>query len=638
MSSSIGPDSGIRTYPNLLATQSRLLPEKTQELTAFFNRTAEVAENLLQNPPAELTQEQRKIKWLDERFKTIDKIFQGTHGGSQPSDDDKRELLNKLSEDACEPAFVSICETFIATAGDVKADQVVNHVIRELKRAIIQEIVTSNPFVRQNFIHTINAMNLLIIERFQDLGITKEDPFYLEAFKDIHTGGVRDIISDSLGEDYVDSFLDALVEKFSATYTKKALVAVASDWINKSERLPLRKELAPLLRIKLESTHDDPIGYVVEHCLKDMENTYEFTDKGIEGLFDDEIKAMSETFSAIKERVDENGLLLEGFSAKWKADPRIVRAAVSQKNQALQYAARDVQLLLIKENPALLAFASPDLSHELYNNKDLLLALINENPGIIPYLPEAIKLDKAFILSAVEKNPKAFCFVPEVLLDDKELMVSIVDAFAFGAKKWEKYFGSVGEVPPLPANIIEILRSPCPYFKDKKVGETHILMLVPATVEGQPFNLKNLDKLVQNPKPPGHALILNTFQSAVREKYEYVAPKASRWVLMTNDVIPNSRLESYLDQKSLVEKAPGYKVPDLLSAAACIMMNFVDRNERLFPSYPLTYTRCEEIVYGYETEVGDLSHCGLHISYCNRFDHTHLGMASLLPLGPAEVL
>jgi len=637
MSSSIGPDSGIRIYPNLLATQSRLLPDKTEKLTAFFNRTAGGAENLSQNPPAELTQEQRKIKWLDERFKTIDKIFQGTHGGSQPSDDDKRELLNKLSEDACEPAFVSICESFIATAGDVKADQVVNHVIRELKRAIIQEIITSNPFVRQKFIHTINAMNLFIIERFQDLGISKEDSLYLDASKDIHTRGVRGVISDSLGEDYVASFLDALVEKFSTTYTKKAIVGIASDWINKPERLPLRKELAPLLRIKLESTHDDPIRYVVEHCIKDMENTYEFTDKGIEGLLDDEIKAMSETFSGIKKRVEENGVLLEGLSAKWKADPRIVRAAVSQESQAFQYAARDVQLLLIKENPALLAFASPDLSHELYNNKDLLLAVIKENPGIIPFLPEAIKLDKAFILTVMEQNPKAICFVPEVIINDKELKLSLVEAFAFGEKKWEKYFGSVGEVPPLPANIIETLRSPCPYFKDKKVGETHLLMLVPATVDGQPFNLENLDKLVKNPKQPGHALKNNCFNGVVKDKYGKDTPKASQWVLMTNDVIPDSRKKSYSDQKALVENVPGYKVPDLLSAAACIMMNFVDRNECLFPNDPLTYTRCKEVLNGYQIVVGALAPSGLSIHSIN-FDAADNGMASLLPLGPAEVL
>jgi len=190
-SSAVEPSPEGVSYPNILESQKQLLPAKTEKLTTLFNDTAKEAEKLSQKPPDELTPEQLHVKLFDERLKTIDKIFKGTHGGPQPSEDDKKELLNKLSEDACKPAIVSICETFIATVGDVKANQVVDHLIREMKRVIIQEIITSNPIVKQKFIHTINAMNLLIKERAQDLGITKEDSLYKEACKDDYTGGVR---------------------------------------------------------------------------------------------------------------------------------------------------------------------------------------------------------------------------------------------------------------------------------------------------------------------------------------------------------------------------------------------------------------------------------------------------------------
>jgi len=56
---------------------------------------------------------------------------------------------------------------------------------------------------------------------------------------------------------------------------------------------------------------------------------------------------------------------------------------------------------------------------------------------------------------------------------------------AFGAADWKKYFGDVGVEPPLPANIDAILNGPCPIWSGKKVKETHLLMLVPSTVNGK---------------------------------------------------------------------------------------------------------------------------------------------------------
>ncbi|MCB1075385.1 MAG: hypothetical protein KDK59_07605, partial [Simkania sp.] len=71
---------------------------------------------------------------------------------------------------------------------------------------------------------------------------------------------------------------------------------------------------------------------------------------------------------------------------------------------------------------------------------------------------------------------------------------------AFGKAKWEKFFGDTGIEPPLPLNINEILNSPCPFWSGKKVRETHVLILVPRTVSGNPFCLDTLCELIKNPK------------------------------------------------------------------------------------------------------------------------------------------
>ncbi len=59
-----------------------------------------------------------------------------------------------------------------------------------------------------------------------------------------------------------------------------------------------------------------------------------------------------------------------------------------------------------------------------------------------------------------------------------------IPSMAFGSVELEKYFGKVDPAPPLPANIEQILNSPCHYWQDKKVRETHLLFYVPRRVNG----------------------------------------------------------------------------------------------------------------------------------------------------------
>ena len=57
----------------------------------------------------------------------------------------------------------------------------------------------------------------------------------------------------------------------------------------------------------------------------------------------------------------------------------------------------------------------------------------------------------------------------------------------------------------MPSNIHAILTSPCPFDPTKTVRETHLLVLVPARVNGAPLTLNLLGELVKKPKGGGHA-------------------------------------------------------------------------------------------------------------------------------------
>ncbi len=198
---------------------------------------------------------------------------------------------------------------------------------------------------------------------------------------------------------------------------------------------------------------------------------------------------------------------------------------------------------------------------------------------------------------------------------------------AFGAAKWKKYFGDIGVEPSLPLDIDQILSSPCPFWPSKKVQETHLLVLVPQTVNGQPLTLKTLNELVKKPLQ-GPTTRYSYFNIG-----QYTDPAAphSHWVLMTCDVIEGSRNKSYQDQQKLLHQKghSGYEVPTILDATVCIFMEHIQSGTRIYGNRPLTYTRCQEKHDAKDQlVVGGFASGGLYVSYDFDFGREYYGVGA----------
>jgi len=209
---------------------------------------------------------------------------------------------------------------------------------------------------------------------------------------------------------------------------------------------------------------------------------------------------------------------------------------------------------------------------------------------------------------------------------------------AFGKKKWETYFGDIGEEPPLPKDIDKILKSPCPFWPNQTIEGTHILVLVPATVNNKPLTLNSLGALVKSPKKgPASSCSTGFFDSnSISKGHGMTSFPKSRWVLMTRDVILKSRDKSYTDQQTLLsnlaKKAKlDYEVPHVLDAAVCAFMHFVSTKERLFSNKPNTYTRCQEKTE-YQLCLGSFGESSLSVSACDSKQADFIGMAAMLEL------
>ena len=201
---------------------------------------------------------------------------------------------------------------------------------------------------------------------------------------------------------------------------------------------------------------------------------------------------------------------------------------------------------------------------------------------------------------------------------------------AFGKAKWFQYFGEIGEEPPFPPDIHQILQSECPVWPGKTIQETHMLVLIPKTVNGAPFTLDALGELIQRPKQ-GPATKYDYYWDEAKKALGNQSPPKSYWILMTKDVLPDSRSKSYDDQRKIVQNCgqkarAAYQVPTALESATSILLEHVQSGTRLYTNEPCTYTRCQEKVAGYQMAVGGFGPGGLDVSYSND-DYDYVGVS-----------
>jgi hypothetical protein len=212
---------------------------------------------------------------------------------------------------------------------------------------------------------------------------------------------------------------------------------------------------------------------------------------------------------------------------------------------------------------------------------------------------------------------------------------------SFGTEEWSRYFGTVVEAPPLPVHLVDMLNGTCPFWPEKAVKDTHLLVLIPATVDGKPFSLNLLGELVQCPQGGGYSTKYRVYDSDVREQCGAQSPTRSYWVLLTRDVLSGSRGETYSSQQALVSghaERTGlrYALPGVLEVATAILLHYVRSGERLYTDAPWTYARCQELVAWngshYPVVVGGFSSGGLLVYIDSNVCFFH-GVAGLRKIG-----
>lgn len=223
-----------------------------------------------------------------------------------------------------------------------------------------------------------------------------------------------------------------------------------------------------------------------------------------------------------------------------------------------------------------------------------------------------------------DETPEQFCWRVDV-----RMLADVFGNNFLGSEAWKRGLGvDVGTVPPIPVTITEaLLQCDCPLHPGQKIKDTHLLVLMPETVNGEPYSALKLDELCATKKGSGHQLIYDRLgrDSWKSKDWASATQPKSEWALIhKSDPDPQKvspekhfRKKNIKQQEAVhqdIERDAGYgnyrevRVLELMTA---VLLYDLVHHERLLADY---WLRCEEPnVFGGRGTVGCFKDNGLMI-------------------------
>lgn len=169
-----------------------------------------------------------------------------------------------------------------------------------------------------------------------------------------------------------------------------------------------------------------------------------------------------------------------------------------------------------------------------------------------------------------------------------------------GAEAWRSQGIEVGEVPSIPASISKgLLESDCPLHPGEKIKDTHLLVLVPKTVNGEPYTALECDELCATRKGSGEELVYKGLDSWKKNQWASAPQSESEWVLIPKRDPDPSKVttEKHFRNKDIAaqqqvhnEHYQEYREVKTLELMTAVLLHDLVNTERLLPEY----VRCQE--------------------------------------------
>ena len=188
-------------------------------------------------------------------------------------------------------------------------------------------------------------------------------------------------------------------------------------------------------------------------------------------------------------------------------------------------------------------------------------------------------------------------------MDRRHLPRELLGKNFLGAEAWKSQGIDAGMEPALPATITEeLLNSDCPLHPGEKIKDTHLLVLVPKTVNGEQYTALKLDELCATRKGSGDTLIDDGWKSWKEQPWASQQQVQSEWVLIPkSDPDPEKvSADKYFRSKDIAAQQnvhetyyPEYReVKTVELMTAVLLHDLVNGDPRMLDGW--NYLRCVE--------------------------------------------
>ncbi len=200
----------------------------------------------------------------------------------------------------------------------------------------------------------------------------------------------------------------------------------------------------------------------------------------------------------------------------------------------------------------------------------------------------------------------------------------------FGPDDYLKYYkDDLGkfQIPEIPIEP-GMLTVPCPFYSHEKVADTHSLILLVPELNDKPLTMMELQKLHPAHKQPrfwGYGIWYKD------QKFTNTPPcEKPVWVLMLNEMIPNSEGTTRQAQQSLLPK--GYFVPSAIQEILKLFFHYLTTGGEYLNKYKCA--RVKDIASdGYYVFLGRFTESGLFVhNFWLDFKYSDAGFAALRDL------
>ena len=170
----------------------------------------------------------------------------------------------------------------------------------------------------------------------------------------------------------------------------------------------------------------------------------------------------------------------------------------------------------------------------------------------------------------------------------------------------------------------DILKAPCPFYKDKVIGETHYAFLGLAVIEqDQPLIISRFQEIFPaNGQPRFFKYPPDCWYK--KEDFALEIVLEPRWYLLLKEIVPNSTNLDYSNQLKILPE--GYENPKTVAEVAKSMLHQKQTTVYLNPS---VYARCDDLTSGgYRVYAGLFVRSGLALSDWVGLPGYYVGLAA----------